>query len=180
MLAKSSMFNGKFQAHILQTMTMTAPFDTIENAIRDIKKGKCIILVDDEDRENEGDLVIAAEKVTPRVINFMATHARGLICLALTPERVLLVSTSTRSGATQVTPFVRISHAAGEPGSSTNHLTATLASMTAVIDLGPLESTSWNPSGGVSVSTRGFGSPVRHVLEYSEPQLGSQCVPGVR
>ncbi len=65
-----------------------APFDTIENAIRDMKKGKCIILVDDEDRENEGDLVIAAEKVTPRVINFMATHARGLICLALTPERV--------------------------------------------------------------------------------------------
>lgn len=67
---------------------MMAPFDSIENAIRDIKKGKCIILVDDEDRENEGDLVIAAEKVTPRVINFMATHARGLICLALTPERV--------------------------------------------------------------------------------------------
>ena len=67
---------------------MATPFDTIENAIRDIKKGKCIILVDDEDRENEGDLVIAAEKVTPQVINFMATHARGLICLALTPERV--------------------------------------------------------------------------------------------
>jgi 3,4-dihydroxy 2-butanone 4-phosphate synthase/GTP cyclohydrolase II len=67
---------------------MTTPFDTIENAIRDIKKGKCIILVDDEDRENEGDVVIAAEKVTPRVINFMATHARGLICLTLTPERV--------------------------------------------------------------------------------------------
>lgn len=67
---------------------MTTPFDTIENAIRDIKKGKCVILVDDEDRENEGDLVIAAEKVTPQVINFMAMHARGLICLALTPERV--------------------------------------------------------------------------------------------
>ncbi len=67
---------------------MTTPFDTIENAIRDIKKGKCIILVDDEDRENEGDVVIAAEKVTPRVINFRATHARGLICLTLTPERV--------------------------------------------------------------------------------------------
>ena len=47
---------------------MGTPFDTIENAIRDIKKGKCIILVDDEDRENEGDLVIAAEKVTPHVI----------------------------------------------------------------------------------------------------------------
>jgi 3,4-dihydroxy 2-butanone 4-phosphate synthase / GTP cyclohydrolase II len=64
------------------------PFDTIEDAIRDIKKGKFVILVDDEDRENEGDLVIAAEKVTPQAINFMARHARGLICMTLTPERV--------------------------------------------------------------------------------------------
>jgi len=67
---------------------MTTPFDNIDSAIRDIKKGKFIILVDDEDRENEGDLVIAAEKVTPQAVNFMAKHARGLICLALTPERV--------------------------------------------------------------------------------------------
>ncbi|MGQ0665529.1 MAG: bifunctional 3,4-dihydroxy-2-butanone-4-phosphate synthase/GTP cyclohydrolase II [Nitrospiraceae bacterium] len=67
---------------------MTTQFDSIENAIRDIKRGKFVILVDDEDRENEGDLVIAAEKVTPQSINFMARHARGLICLALTPERV--------------------------------------------------------------------------------------------
>jgi 3,4-dihydroxy 2-butanone 4-phosphate synthase/GTP cyclohydrolase II len=67
---------------------MPKPFDDIEEAIRDIKKGKFVILVDDEDRENEGDLVIAAEKVTPQAINFMARHARGLICLALTPERV--------------------------------------------------------------------------------------------
>ncbi|HEY5626710.1 MAG TPA: bifunctional 3,4-dihydroxy-2-butanone-4-phosphate synthase/GTP cyclohydrolase II [Nitrospira sp.] len=67
---------------------MATPFDSIEDAIRDIKKGKFIVLVDDEDRENEGDLVIAAEKVTPQAINFMAKHARGLICLALTPERV--------------------------------------------------------------------------------------------
>ena len=67
---------------------MSKPFDDIEDAIRDIKKGKFVILVDDEDRENEGDLVIAAEKVTPQAINFMARHARGLICLALTPERV--------------------------------------------------------------------------------------------
>jgi len=67
---------------------MPTPFNRIEEAIRDIKKGKFIILVDDEDRENEGDLVIAAEKVTPQAINFMARHARGLICLALTPERV--------------------------------------------------------------------------------------------
>lgn len=67
---------------------MPTPFNTIEDAIRDIRKGKFAILVDDEDRENEGDLVIAAEKVTPQSINFMAKHARGLICLALTPERV--------------------------------------------------------------------------------------------
>lgn len=67
---------------------MPSPFNQIEDAIRDIKKGKFVILVDDEDRENEGDLVIAAEKVTPQAINFMAKHARGLICLALTPERV--------------------------------------------------------------------------------------------
>lgn len=66
---------------------MANPFNTIQDAIKDIRKGKCIILVDDEDRENEGDLVIAADKVTPQAINFMAKHARGLICLALTPER---------------------------------------------------------------------------------------------
>jgi 3,4-dihydroxy 2-butanone 4-phosphate synthase/GTP cyclohydrolase II len=63
-------------------------FDPIDQAIKDIKKGRFVILVDDEDRENEGDLVMAAEKVTPQAINFMATHARGLICVALTPERV--------------------------------------------------------------------------------------------
>ncbi|OGW67256.1 MAG: bifunctional 3,4-dihydroxy-2-butanone 4-phosphate synthase/GTP cyclohydrolase II [Nitrospirae bacterium RIFCSPLOWO2_02_FULL_62_14] len=67
---------------------MASPFNTIEEAIKEIKKGRFVILVDDEDRENEGDLVMAAEKVTPAAINFMAKHARGLICLALTPERV--------------------------------------------------------------------------------------------
>ncbi len=69
--------------------TKTAPkFDSIEDAVKDIRKGRFVILVDDEDRENEGDLVMAAEKVTPDSINFMAKHGRGLICLALTPERV--------------------------------------------------------------------------------------------
>ena len=62
-------------------------FNTIEEAIEDIRQGKMVIMVDDEDRENEGDLVIAAEKVTPEAINFMAKYGRGLICLALTPER---------------------------------------------------------------------------------------------
>jgi len=58
----------------------------VKEAIEDIKNGKMIILSDDEDRENEGDLVVAAEKVTPEIINFMALHARGLICLTLTQE----------------------------------------------------------------------------------------------
>ncbi|MCG2721983.1 MAG: bifunctional 3,4-dihydroxy-2-butanone-4-phosphate synthase/GTP cyclohydrolase II [Thermodesulfovibrionales bacterium] len=63
-------------------------FNTIDEAIDDMEKGKMVILVDDEDRENEGDLCMAAEKVTPEAINFMAKHGRGLICLSLTSERV--------------------------------------------------------------------------------------------
>ncbi len=63
-------------------------FNTIDEALEDIVKGKMVILVDDEDRENEGDLCMAAEKVTPAAINFMAKHGRGLICLSLTGERV--------------------------------------------------------------------------------------------
>ncbi|HWR57538.1 MAG TPA: bifunctional 3,4-dihydroxy-2-butanone-4-phosphate synthase/GTP cyclohydrolase II [Thermodesulfovibrionales bacterium] len=63
-------------------------FNTIDEAIEDIAKGKMVILVDDEDRENEGDLCMAAEKVTSSAINFMAKHGRGLICLSLTPQRV--------------------------------------------------------------------------------------------
>ncbi len=61
--------------------------NTIEEIIEDFRQGKMVILMDDEDRENEGDLVIAATKVRPEDINFMATHARGLICLTLTSER---------------------------------------------------------------------------------------------
>jgi 3,4-dihydroxy 2-butanone 4-phosphate synthase/GTP cyclohydrolase II len=63
------------------------PFSAIPEILEELKAGRMIVLVDDEDRENEGDLVMAAEKVTPAVINFMLTHARGLICLPLTPER---------------------------------------------------------------------------------------------
>ena len=61
--------------------------NTIGEAIEDIRQGKMVILVDDEDRENEGDLVMAAEKITPETINFMARYGRGLICMTLTPER---------------------------------------------------------------------------------------------
>ncbi|MBF0330028.1 MAG: bifunctional 3,4-dihydroxy-2-butanone-4-phosphate synthase/GTP cyclohydrolase II [Nitrospirae bacterium] len=62
--------------------------NSIEEALEDIVNGRMVILVDDEDRENEGDLCMAAEKVTPDAINFMAKHGRGLICLSLTPQRV--------------------------------------------------------------------------------------------
>ena len=64
------------------------PFCTIEEAINEIREGRIVIVVDDEDRENEGDLTMAAEKVTPAAINFMAKHGRGLICLAMTPEKI--------------------------------------------------------------------------------------------
>ncbi len=64
------------------------PLCTIEEAMEDIRQGRMVIMVDDEDRENEGDLVCAAEKTTPQIINFMATHGRGLICLAMDPDLI--------------------------------------------------------------------------------------------
>ena len=63
-------------------------FDSVEEAIEAIRRGELVIVADDEDRENEGDLCCAAEHVTPEVVNFMAKHARGLICLALPGERI--------------------------------------------------------------------------------------------
>jgi 3,4-dihydroxy 2-butanone 4-phosphate synthase / GTP cyclohydrolase II len=69
-------------------MTNTSsPFTTVEEAVEEIRQGRIIVLVDDEDRENEGDLTIAAEKITPEAINFMAKFGRGLICLTLTEQR---------------------------------------------------------------------------------------------
>jgi 3,4-dihydroxy 2-butanone 4-phosphate synthase/GTP cyclohydrolase II len=82
--------------------------DSIESAIEDIKNGKVIVVVDDEDRENEGDFICAAESVTPEIINFMATHGRGLICASLIEDRCdelkldLMVGKNT---ATFETPF---------------------------------------------------------------------------
>ena len=71
----------------MDNTTTTIQLNTIEEAIEDIRQGKVIIVVDDEDRENEGDFLAAAEKVTPEMINFMATHGRGLICAPLTERR---------------------------------------------------------------------------------------------
>jgi len=68
-------------------MSASAPFSSIEEAIEEIRQGRMIVVCDDEDRENEGDLVMAAQFVTPEAINFMTKEARGFICLALTPER---------------------------------------------------------------------------------------------
>jgi len=82
---------------------------TVEQAIKAVKEGRLIIIVDDEDRENEGDLMVAAEKVTPDIINFMAKHGRGLICLPLTRKRLeeldlpLMVSDNTASFQTAFT-----------------------------------------------------------------------------
>ncbi|HHU76543.1 MAG TPA: bifunctional 3,4-dihydroxy-2-butanone-4-phosphate synthase/GTP cyclohydrolase II [Firmicutes bacterium] len=91
---------------------MQRTFNTIDEAIEDFKAGKMFIVVDDEDRENEGDLVLAAEKVTPEAINFMTRFGRGLVCVPLTAERVdeldlpLMVTNSTDSRETAFTVSV--------------------------------------------------------------------------
>ena len=69
-------------------MSSPSPFTDVPTAIEEIHAGRMIVVVDDEDRENEGDLTLAAERVTPDGINFMAKHGRGLICLAMTEERL--------------------------------------------------------------------------------------------
>src|ERR1700692_191727 len=69
-------------------MTPNSPFTDVPTAIEEIRAGRMIVVIDDEDRENEGDLTLAAEKVTPEAINFMAKYGRGLVCLAMTEERL--------------------------------------------------------------------------------------------
>jgi len=92
--------------------TRTAPFVTVEEAIEEIRRGRFVVVVDDPDRENEGDLTIAAEFATPEAVNFMATHGRGLICLCLTEERcdelglhVLASSRESRHGTAYTNPI---------------------------------------------------------------------------
>lgn len=88
--------------------TTGAPFATVEEALEEIRLGRMIVLVDDEDRENEGDLAMAAEKITPEAVNFMAKEGRGLICLALTEERcdaLNLTPMSQRNTSAFGTPF---------------------------------------------------------------------------
>ena len=68
-------------------MPTASQFDSIEEVLKDMRLGRMVIVTDDADRENEGDLVMAAEKITPEAVNFMATHGRGLICAPITEER---------------------------------------------------------------------------------------------
>lgn len=94
-------------------------FDSIEDALADLKAGRCLVVVDDESRENEGDLICAAQFATPDTINFMAVEARGLICLAMTGERLdeldlpLMVSNTTDSNQTAFTVSIDASPALG-------------------------------------------------------------------
>ncbi|MDH7514614.1 MAG: bifunctional 3,4-dihydroxy-2-butanone-4-phosphate synthase/GTP cyclohydrolase II [Bacteroidota bacterium] len=95
---------------------MASPFHTIEEAIEDIRAGRVIIIVDDEDRENEGDFVCAAETVTPDIVNFMITEGRGLVCVPLTEERMrdlgldMMVDTNTAIHGTNFTVSVDAVH----------------------------------------------------------------------
>ncbi len=117
------------------------PISPIEDILEDIRHGKMIILVDDEDRENEGDLVIAAEKVTPEAVNFMTLHGRGLICLALTAEhvdRLQLPMMTTRNASRYGTAFtVSIEAAHGVTTGISAHDRATTILAAAAPDAGP-------------------------------------------
>ena len=80
------------------------PFSPIEQAFEDLRDGKFIILVDDEDRENEGDLVLAAQKITPEAVNFMLNVGRGVLCLPMTRERCEELNL-TQQATENTTPF---------------------------------------------------------------------------
>jgi 3,4-dihydroxy 2-butanone 4-phosphate synthase/GTP cyclohydrolase II len=101
-------------------------FNTVEEAIEDIKNGKIVIVVDDENRENEGDFIVAAEYVTPEIVNFMSTHGRGLMCVALTAERCrqleleLMVQNSNALKETAFTVSVDLIHPEITTGISVN------------------------------------------------------------
>lgn len=115
---------------------MSFKLDTIEEAIADIKAGKIIIVVDDEDRENEGDFIAAAEMVTPDMINFMATNGRGLICAPLTEERCktleldMMVNNNTVLHNTQFTVSVDLIGQGCTTGISTHDRSKTIKALT--------------------------------------------------
>ena len=114
---------------------MQSILNTIEEAIEDLKQGKVIIVVDDEDRENEGDFITAAQNVTPEVINFMATHGRGLICAAITEERCetlgleMMVTNNTAEHSTAFTVSVDLLGYGCTTGISANDRSKTIQAL---------------------------------------------------
>src|SRR5215831_15789939 len=109
-LRKHNSKEWKYRSALIRTFMSEhkPPFASIDEAIQEIRQGRMIVLVDDEDRENEGDLTMAAEKVTPDAINFMAKYGRGLICLTLTEQRCELLGLapiSPRNTSAFGTPF---------------------------------------------------------------------------
>lgn len=108
-------------------------FNTIEEAINDFKVGKMLIMVDDEDRENEGDIIVAAEKCTPDIINFMASHAKGLVCMPMTGERLdeleiqPMVLENTDNHETAFT--VSVDHSSTSTGISAHERAATVEAL---------------------------------------------------
>src|SRR5207247_9690644 len=109
------------------TMDEPVEFASIDDASAELQAGRMIVVVDDEDRENEGDLVMAAELITPGAINFMATHARGLICLAMTGERLdqlslgLMAQDNTALHGTAFTVSIDAEGHGGTTGTSARH-----------------------------------------------------------
>lgn len=108
-------------------------FNTIQEAIKDVQAGKMLILVDDEDRENEGDIIIAADKVTPEIINFMVTHARGLVCTPMMGNRLdeldiqAMVTENTDNHETAFT--VSVDHRSTSTGISAHERATTIAEL---------------------------------------------------
>ena len=131
---------------MLKALTEDIQLNTIEEAIADIKNGKIVIVVDDENRENEGDFIAAAEKVTPEMINFMATHGRGLICAPLTEDRCevldleMMVKNNTVLHHTQFTVSVDLIGHGCTTGISTHDRAKTIKALvddkTKAFDLG--------------------------------------------
>ncbi len=114
---------------------MSNTFDLIEDAIADIRQGKVVIVVDDEDRENEGDFITAARNATPDVVNFMATHGRGLICTPLTEQRCteldleMMVQDNTAVHETPFTVSVDLKGHGTTTGISTSDRSKTILSL---------------------------------------------------
>ena len=112
-----------------------AKINTIDEAVEDIKNGKVIIVIDDEDRENEGDFICAAEKITPEIVNFMATHGRGLMCVPLTEERCreleldFMVGKNTALHNTPFTVSVDLIHPDTTTGISANDRALTIQAL---------------------------------------------------